>query len=87
MASSPRLLPDLHRISTSRGKGARAAAALAADVAASAGDASVKGSAKWALGGIIGGSAAAGLLAGGSSALAVDFSRRVISPSRVGDWI
>ena len=83
MASSPRLLPDLHRISTSRGKGARAAAALAADVAASASDASVKGSAKWALGGIIGGSAAAGLLAGGSSALALYFARRVITPSRV----
>ncbi len=40
------------------------------------------GSAKWALGGIIGGSAAAGVLAAGSSALALYFARRVITPAR-----
>ena len=39
-------------------------------------------SAKWALGGIIGGGAAAGLLAAGSSALALYFARRVITPAR-----
>ena len=39
------------------------------------------GSAKRALGGIIGGSAAAGVLAAGSSALALYFARRVITPS------
>lgn len=41
------------------------------------------GNAKWAVGGIIGGSAAAGLLAAGSSALALYFARRVITPVRV----
>ena len=41
------------------------------------------GSAKWAVGGIIGGSAAAGVLAAGSSALALYFARRVITPARV----
>lgn len=76
MASSSRLLPDPQLISTVRGKAARA-------VADSAGDVSVPGSAKWALGGIIGGSAAAGLLAAGSSALALYFARRVITPARV----
>ena len=35
------------------------------------------------MGGIIGGSAAAGLLAAGSSALALYFARRVITPARV----
>ncbi|MGZ4661900.1 MAG: alpha/beta hydrolase family protein [Arthrobacter sp.] len=39
-------------------------------------------SAKWALGGIIAGSAAAGLLGAGSSALALYFARRVITPSK-----
>lgn len=38
--------------------------------------------AKWAIGGAIGGGAAAGLLAMGSSALAVYFARRVITPAR-----
>lgn len=38
--------------------------------------------AKWAIGGAIGGGALAGLLATGSSALAVYFARRVITPSR-----
>ncbi|MDJ0320299.1 alpha/beta fold hydrolase [Pseudarthrobacter sp. PS3-L1] len=37
---------------------------------------------KWTIGGIIGGSSLAGVLAGGSSALAVYFARRVITPSR-----
>ena len=76
MASSLRLMPAPQRISTARGKAARAVANSAADV-------SVPGSAKWALGGIIGGSAAAGLLAAGSSALALYFARRVITPARV----
>ncbi len=37
---------------------------------------------KWAIGGTIGGGALAGLLATGSSALAVYFARRVITPAR-----
>ncbi|HET8879722.1 MAG TPA: alpha/beta fold hydrolase [Arthrobacter sp.] len=41
--------------------------------------------AKWAMAGIAGGSAAAGLLAAGSSALALYFARRVITPVRVRD--
>ena len=39
--------------------------------------------AKWTLGGIIAGSAAAGLLGAGSSALALYFARRVLTPARV----
>lgn len=73
MVSSQRLLPDPHRIPTTRGKVAAVA------------ERSLPTSAKWALGGIIGGSAAAGLLAAGSSALAVYFARRVITPARVRD--
>jgi len=46
-------------------------------------DTGLPGNAKWAVGGIIGGSAAAGLLAAGSSALALYFARRVITPVRV----
>ena len=38
--------------------------------------------AKWAIGGAIGGGALAGLLATGSSALAVYFARRIITPAR-----
>ena len=76
MASSPRLLPDPRRITTVRGQVSRAPAAAPAE-------ASVKGSAKWALAGIIGGSVAAGLLAAGSSALALYFARRVITPAKV----
>ncbi len=41
------------------------------------------GNAKWVVGGMIGGGAAAGLLAAGSSALALYFARRVITPVRV----
>ncbi len=78
MASSLRLLPDPHRIPAARGRASRSAAATATD-------ASAKGSAKWVLGGIIGGSAAAGLLAAGSSALALYFARRVITPAKVKD--
>ncbi|HYH77658.1 MAG TPA: lipase, partial [Arthrobacter sp.] len=73
MASFPRLLPDPHRISTARGHVA----------APSGAEAALAGSAKWAVGGIIGGGAAAGLLAAGSSALALYFARRVITPARV----
>ncbi|MET4095855.1 pimeloyl-ACP methyl ester carboxylesterase [Arthrobacter sp. UYCu712] len=76
MVSSQRLLPDPHRIPTTRGKVASAAAGA---------ERSLPVGAKWALGGIIGGSAAAGLLAAGSSALAVYFARRVITPARVRD--
>ena len=43
----------------------------------------MSGNAKWAVAGIIGGSAAAGLLAAGSSALALYFARRVITPVSV----
>ncbi len=41
----------------------------------------MRGRAKWAAAGVIGGSAAAGLLAAGSSALALYFARRVITPA------
>jgi pimeloyl-ACP methyl ester carboxylesterase len=41
--------------------------------------------AKWAIGGIIAGSGLAGLLGAGSSALALYFARRVITPARVRD--
>ncbi len=75
MASSSRLRPDLHRT----------AARVAAAPVAAAADAARSGSAKWALGGIIGGSAAAGVLAAGSSALALYFARRVITPTRIRD--
>lgn len=73
MASSLRRLPDTHRNPTARGT-----AAPVADRA----EATLPGSAKWVVGGIIGGSAAAGLLAAGSSALALYFARRVITPVR-----
>ena len=76
MASSLRLLPAPHRISTAQAK-------AAATLPAPAGEVSLQGSAKWAVGGIIGGSVAAGLLAAGSSALALYFARRVITPARV----
>ncbi|WP_427132384.1 alpha/beta hydrolase family protein [Pseudarthrobacter sp. S9] len=74
MASSLRLLPDPHRSPSARGP--------AAPLEEGAG-AVRPGNAKWAVGGIIGGSAAAGLLAAGSSALALYFARRVITPARV----
>jgi uncharacterized protein len=76
MASSLRLLPDLHR-TAARGTATPSAPALPAPALTAA-----SGSAKWALGGIIGGSAAAGVLAAGSSALALYFARRVITPAR-----
>ncbi|MET1021609.1 MAG: alpha/beta fold hydrolase [Arthrobacter sp.] len=76
MASSLRLLPDLQRVPASRGKAARAVVASGTEV-------SGPGKAKWALAGIVGGSAAAGVLGAGSSALALYFARRVITPSRV----
>ncbi|MCU1532613.1 MAG: alpha/beta fold hydrolase [Arthrobacter sp.] len=72
MASSLRYLPDTHRKPTVRGT---------APVGVPAG-AVLPRSAKWAVGGILGGSAAAGLLAAGSSALALYFARRVITPVR-----
>ena len=50
-----------------------------------AAEVSLPGRAKWVVGGIIGGSAAAGLLAAGSSALALYFAHRVITPARVRD--
>ncbi len=78
MASSLRLRPDLSR--TARGAANPAAPVPAASLAAGR-----SGSAKWALGGIIGGSAAAGVLAAGSSALALYFARRVITPARFRD--
>src|SRR5688572_17768060 len=42
-------------------------------------------SAKWALGGVIAGSGLAGLMGAGSSALALYFARRVITPARIRD--
>ncbi|WP_425341183.1 alpha/beta hydrolase family protein [Arthrobacter oryzae] len=48
-------------------------------------DAGMSSSAKWAVGGVIAGGAAAGLLGAGSSALALYFARRVITPVRVRD--
>lgn len=47
--------------------------------------AGMSASAKWAVGGVIAGGAAAGLLGAGSSALALYFARRVITPVRVRD--
>ncbi|WP_461163227.1 alpha/beta hydrolase family protein [Arthrobacter sp. R4-81] len=41
--------------------------------------------AKWALGGVIAGSGLAGLMGAGSSALALYFARRVITPARIRD--
>lgn len=73
MASSLRLLADPQRTPAARG----------ASPGAEGAEAIVPGSARWAVGGIIGGSAAAGLLAAGSSALALYFARRVITPARV----
>ena len=80
MASTLRLVPQKPRTPTARGvsRGLRAAVP---DTAIA--DTAVPGSAKWAVGGIIGGGAAAGLLAAGSSALALYFARRVITPVRV----
>ena len=60
-------------------------AAVSAAVQAPSPEAGPAGSAKWAVGGIIGGSAAAGVLAAGSSALALYFARRVITPAKVRD--
>ena len=48
-------------------------------------EAGMSSSAKWAVGGVIAGGAAAGLLGAGSSALALYFARRVITPVRVRD--
>ncbi|MEN3344211.1 MAG: uncharacterized protein V7635_787 [Arthrobacter sp.] len=73
MASSLRYLPDTNRKPTARG--------TAAPVVQAA-ETALPGSAKWAVGGIVGGSAAAGLLAAGSSALALYFARRIITPVR-----
>ena len=79
MASTLRLRPDLNR-AAARGTATPVAAGPAASP-----DAGSSGSAKWALGGIIGGSAAAGVLAAGSSALALYFARRVITPAKFRD--
>ncbi|MGO4806178.1 alpha/beta hydrolase family protein [Arthrobacter sp. 2MCAF15] len=80
MASSLRLSPDL-RPDLRRAAARSVPRGKAVPVAAAPGP-SPSGSAKWALGGIIGGSAAAGVLAAGSSALALYFARRVITPAR-----
>jgi pimeloyl-ACP methyl ester carboxylesterase len=82
MASSLRLLPAPHRNPTVRGTAAAAAVRSGMEGPGPV-NAALSGSAKWAVGGIIGGSAAAGLLAAGSSALALYFARRVITPARV----
>ena len=80
MASTLRLVPQKPRTPTARGA-SRGLRAAVPDTAVA--DTAVRGSAKWAVGGIIGGGAAAGLLAAGSSALALYFARRVITPVRV----
>jgi pimeloyl-ACP methyl ester carboxylesterase len=72
------LAPGAGRASLAPGAG-RATGALGSGAA----DSRVPGNATWALGGIIGGSAAAGLLAAGSSALALYFARRVLTPVSV----
>ncbi len=82
MASSLRLRPDLRPDLRRTALRRNAARGIAVPVAAAPG-AARSGSAKWALGGIIGGSAAAGVLAAGSSALALYFARRVITPTRL----
>ncbi len=80
MASTLRFRPPPPRIPPAR----RTPRALPAGIRdTGAPDTLVPGNAKWAVGGIIGGSAAAGLLAAGSSALALYFARRVITPVRV----
>ncbi len=81
MASSLRLRPDL-RPDLRRTAARRTAARGTALPVAPAPGGATSGSAKWAVGGIIGGSAAAGVLAAGSSALALYFARRVITPAR-----
>jgi pimeloyl-ACP methyl ester carboxylesterase len=58
---------------------------LAAAVVHGTTEARMSSSAKWAVGGAIAGGAAAGLLGAGSSALALYFARRVITPVRVRD--
>src|SRR6478752_1644659 len=82
MASTLRFRPPMQRIPIAR-TSPRGFPVAGRDSGAP--DTLVAGSAKWAVGGIIGGSAAAGLLAAGSSALALYFARRVITPSRVGE--
>ncbi|MEQ4518264.1 alpha/beta fold hydrolase [Pseudarthrobacter sp. B907] len=80
MASTLRFRPPTHRIPPAR-RTPRALPAGLRDTGAP--ETLTAGNAKWAVGGIIGGSAAAGLLAAGSSALALYFARRVITPVRV----
>ncbi len=79
MASTLRFRPPTQQFPAAR----RSPRGLPARRDSTAPDTLVPGSAKWAVGGIIGGSAAAGLLAAGSSALALYFARRVITPVRV----
>lgn len=80
MASSPRLLPPPPWNLAVRGTAAPGPRQAPAPSGAAAG---TSGAARWVLGGIISGSAAAGLAAAGSSALALYFARRVITPVRV----
>ncbi|WP_445154566.1 alpha/beta hydrolase family protein [Arthrobacter sp. Hor0625] len=87
MASIPRLAPP-PRNPAARSAGPAAALATARATGRPAALPTVRsdqgsGSARWALGGILGGGAAASLLAAGSSALALYFARRVITPVRV----
>lgn len=85
MASTPRLVPPTYRIPTGSAATRARTATRVRPPAPVAPDEAGSGNAKWAVGGIIGGSAAAGLLAAGSSALALYFARRVITPVRVRD--
>jgi pimeloyl-ACP methyl ester carboxylesterase len=74
MASKPRLRPATHQTPP-----------LAAPTDRRNSAAGMSLGAKWAVGGIIAGSAVAGLLGAGSSALALYFARRVITPAQVRD--
>ena len=80
MASTLRFRPPMQRIPTAR-RAPQGLPAGSRDTGVP--ENLVPGNAKWAVGGIIGGGAAAGLLAAGSSALALYFARRVITPVRV----
>jgi uncharacterized protein len=74
MASSPRFRPATHPNPP-----------LAVAAGQPSHKSGMSASAKWAVAGIVAGSAAAGLLGAGSSALAVYFARRVITPVKVRD--
>lgn len=85
MASTQRLVPPAPRTPTARATSRALPVPARRGAAPDLGlpETRISGNAKWAVGGMIGGGAAAGLLAAGSSALALYFARRVITPVRV----